>query len=193
MVNAIVRLISHATAGQTEMSYLSLDVSAVPAATQITTTDANGAYVFYDVAIGNYTVEVTEPGYGTHSVDVAMTLDAVIGGGLTVDQVVSPSSLSDGSVIIVAIVGLAAAVLILVYAVRRRSAKAPPVMTETRTEAPAKVNAEEKKSEPQTIQNSPVKAKEKQPDAPVKKNNQGKGKGRQANSKGKKKGQQRKR
>jgi hypothetical protein len=194
LVNAIVRLIGHSTAAQTEMGYLSLDVSTVPTSTQVTTTDTNGAYAFYDVGIGNYTVEVTEPGYGTQSTDVAMTMDAVIGGGLTVDQVISPSNLSDGSVMILAIVGLVAAILILVYAVRRRKVPSTvPVLTEKKNGAPAKVNTEDERTEPQTKQNPPEKMKERQPDPQVKKNGQGKTKDRTSNSKGNKKGQQRKR
>jgi len=192
LVNAIVRLIGHSTSAQTEMSYLSLDVSVVTTSTQVTTTDAKGAYAFYDVGIGNYTVEVTEPGYGTHSTDVAMTLDAVTGGGLTVDQVVSPSNLSDGSVMIFAIVGLAAAILILVYVMRRRIVpSSAPVSNEKKTGAPAKVNPVDKRTEPQTKPSPAERMNERQPDPQVKKNGQGKGK--QSNFKGNKKGQQRKR
>ena len=124
MVNAIVKLIGQSTGAQTEMGHLTLSVDDAALA-QTTTTDRSGSYVFYDVAPGSYMIEVTQPGYGSKSTPVTMTAAAVVGGGLTVDQVL-PESLGDSGLFILAIVGLAAALIGLVFMIRRKSG--PPAV-----------------------------------------------------------------
>jgi hypothetical protein len=90
--NTIVRLIGTSTAAQTEMGHFGLAVSTTVDKVRETTSDAKGAFVFYDVPIGNYTLEFTENGYVTKSTTVSMTAGAVAVGGLTVE----PGSLSIG-------------------------------------------------------------------------------------------------
>ncbi len=127
LVNAIVKLIGQTTESKTEMGHLALNVDDVVPA-QTTTTDRVGAYVFYDVAPGSYVIEVTQPGYGSKSTPVTMTAAAVAGGGLTVDQVL-PESLNDSGLFILAIVGLAATLIGLVFMIRRKNG--PPVVIES--------------------------------------------------------------
>ncbi len=124
LVNANVKLIGPSTGGQTEMVHLTLSIGDA-VLEQTTTTDRSGTYVFYDVAPGSYMIEVTQPGYGSKSTPVTMTAAAVVGGGLTVDQVL-PESLSDSGLFILAIVGLAATLIGLVLMIRRRNG--PPAV-----------------------------------------------------------------
>ncbi len=127
LAEATVKLISRATAARTEMR-APLSVVAAIGGVQTTTTDKNGAFAFYDVAIGDYTLEITENGYATKSIPVTMTSEAVQQGGIELDTTILPGRLNDGFVIVLSIVTLAAAIIALVFVLRRRSP--PPINKE---------------------------------------------------------------
>ena len=127
LADATVQLIGRDTAAMTEMR-APLSVAAAIGSVQTTTTDKNGSFAFYDVAVGDYTLEIEEKGYGTKSIPVTMTPEAVQQGGLTLDTAVMPQSKNDGFLIVLAIVTLSAAFIALVFVLRRRVP--PPVSKE---------------------------------------------------------------
>ena len=127
LANALVRLIGPATAGQTAMAQVTMAIASTGGhLLATTTTDSDGQYVFYDVAVGSYTLEITETGFGVQTRSVTMTADAVAIGGLSSDQTIIVGSQSDDTVMFVAIVILAIAIVVLVLIVRRRKVQAPP-------------------------------------------------------------------
>jgi uncharacterized repeat protein (TIGR02543 family) len=122
LANAMVRLVGHSVAAQTGMGRFILAASAGLGMLQTTTSDGNGSYAFHDVAIGEYVLEVEEPGYATQSTAVIMTAQDVDNGGLTVDPRVDLRTWRDGNVLIMAVGLLIAAILVLVIVIRRRPA-----------------------------------------------------------------------
>jgi hypothetical protein len=130
LANTVVNLIGQNTSASTGMNSLTLSVSGVLGTARTTTTDANGFYAFYDVPIGNYSLEITEKGYQTMSKAVAMTADAVATGGLVVDPGASPSN-PNGPLFILAFGALAGVIGLMVILVRRRG---PPSAVEPQTE-----------------------------------------------------------
>jgi hypothetical protein len=119
LVNTVIKLIAQGTSARTEMNHLALAVSGIEAE-RTTTTDANGAYAFYDVAIGNYTLEFTENGYLTKSTPVVMTSEAVDSGGLKVDPGASVYNPSNGMILNLAVLSLSAAMAGIFLFMRRR-------------------------------------------------------------------------
>lgn len=120
LANATLNLKGRFTSAQTVTDHLTMSMPAIEDVVQTTTTDANGVYTFFDVAIGNYTLEIAETGYGIQSVAVAMTLDAVQKGGLMIDQTVQPERWNDNGLFLYSVILLVAAVLTLGFMVRRR-------------------------------------------------------------------------
>ena len=116
----VLKLIGQSTASQTEMGYRSLAASTSLQTVRETTTNASGAYAFYDVAIGNYTLEFTEIGYLKKSMAVAMTPDAVDRGVLPVDPGAVVYNPSNGVLFILTVVLISAAMTGLILVVRRR-------------------------------------------------------------------------
>jgi hypothetical protein len=124
--NTVVRLVSTSSAAQTEMGHYSLDVSTGINSERETTSDANGAFVFYDVAIGNYTLEFTEAGYLTKSTSVAMTSAAVDVGGVKVDPGMLATNPSNGIFLILGVLaacGVMAGAIILFGRMRNKNRK----------------------------------------------------------------------
>ncbi len=146
LANATVNLKGQFASAQTAMEHLALSIPAIADVVLTTTTDANGVYTFYDVAIGNYTLEVAETGYGIQSVTVAMTLDAVQKGGLMVDHTVRPERWNDNGLFIYSIILLVVAVLTLGFIVRRRQSPnaAWPKPKEMKSSTMVKKNSGEK-------------------------------------------------
>ncbi len=146
LANATVSLKGQFTSAQTAMRYLTMSIAAIEDVVQTTTTDANGVYTFYDVAIGNYTMEFAETGYGIQSVAVAMTLDAVQKGGLMIDQTVQPERWNDNGLFIYSVILLVAAVLTLGFMVLRRQSPnvAQPRSMESKFSTLVKRNSGEK-------------------------------------------------
>ena len=138
IVNALVHLMGHDTAGRTPMGLGTLDVSGgTDKVLAVTTTDTNGHYAFYDVAIGNYTLEIDAAGHGVMSTPVSMTAEDVAKGGLDADQNIIGSE-SDGTMLIMAISVLAIALVVLVFAVRRKRAPEQVVPVKKEEAKPAK-------------------------------------------------------
>jgi hypothetical protein len=121
--NTVVTLIGLSTGARTEMGHIGLAVSATAGKVGETTSDAKGAFTFYDVAIGSYSIEFTEVGFVTKSMDVAMTTDSVVNGGLTVEPgklVVDPGN---GAILIGVVLGVCAILTFVVILVRRRGVR----------------------------------------------------------------------
>jgi hypothetical protein len=124
LANAVVKLIGVSTNAHIEMGHLTLAASTDVGNVKETTTDAYGAFAFYDVSIGNYTLEVTKPGYLAKSTPVSMTLDDIRNGGLTVNPGASPASTIDGLLFLISIVAVSIGLVGLVLLVRKR--RSPP-------------------------------------------------------------------
>ena len=140
----IVKLLGHNTAASTGMSYFALDLGVYDGIAQETTTDANGSYSFYDVAIGNYTLEFTEDGYATQDIPVSMTSDAVDLGGVTMDSTVATNSSDNTMLYAVAIIAVIVVVLLLVLVVRRKKGPSKTEASARGTEIAAKDAGKEK-------------------------------------------------
>ena len=127
VANAVVKLIGGSTAAQTVLGQYSLAASSGVGKVMVTTTDINGAYAFYDVVVGNYTLEVTEPGHQSKSTPVSMTMAAIQAGISRSTPEVSPAGTSDGLLFMGAIVAISVVLVGLVKLVRRR--RNPPALT----------------------------------------------------------------
>ena len=103
LANTVVRLVSASSAARTEMGHFILDASTGVDSVRETTSDAKGAFAFYDVPIGNYTLEFTEAGYLKKSTTVAMTPATVAVGGVKVDPGMLISDPSNGFVLILGV------------------------------------------------------------------------------------------
>ena len=127
LANALVRLIGPTTTGQTSMAQVTMAIASTGGhLLATTTTDSDGQYAFYDVAVGSYTLEITETGFGVQTRSVTMTAEAVALGGLSSDQTILAGSQSDDIIMFLAIAILAIAIVVLVLIVRRRKVESPP-------------------------------------------------------------------
>jgi hypothetical protein len=118
--NMEVKLIGQSAVAQTEMNGSGQAGSNNSVTVRVTKTDANGVYVFYDVAIGNYTLEFTESGYLAKSTAVVMTAEAVDKGGLTVDPGAAVYNPINGVLLFVIVAAITVAMAGLMLFLRRR-------------------------------------------------------------------------
>ncbi len=86
-----------------------------------TLTNANGTYEFYDVFIGNYTLNIEREGYETTTSSVSMTMDNVLTGGTDVEEMVMSDEGPDMlPYILIGVVGAVVVLLILFLLLRRK-------------------------------------------------------------------------
>ncbi len=120
--NTVVRLIGGPTAARTGLGQIGLAASTAIDTVRETTSDAKGAFTFYDVAIGSYALEFTEVGYLAKSMGVTMTADAVTSGGLTVEPGALHPDPGNGLLLILVVGGTCAAMVGAIILIRRRRA-----------------------------------------------------------------------
>jgi len=126
LANTVVRLVSASSDARTEMGHFILDASTGVDSVRETTSDAKGAFAFYDVPIGNYTLEFTEAGYLKKSTTVAMTPATVAVGGVKVDPGMLISDPSNGFVLILgvgAVCAVMAGAILLLGRMRNKNRK----------------------------------------------------------------------
>jgi hypothetical protein len=180
LANTVVKLIPQGPSARTEMNHLALIVSGL-GTERNTTTDANGAYAFYDVAIGNYTLEFTENGYLTETTAVVMTSEAVDSGGLKIDPGAAVYNPNNGLMLNVAVLSISAAMAGIFLFMRRRKRLSVTVDTgpkktkmDVQAAKPEGKAPQEESAEPQAMQKEQVDNKEKSPDLLTRKGTKGK-------------------